>query len=135
MADFRIYYQNFRGLKTKTKEIRLALLTTDFDMIVGTETWLDDSICDSELFNSNYNVYRRDRNSTMLAGKAGGGVVIAVSTRFHSKRIQRFESPFEDLWVSVKLEESDVGETLFGAIYIPPPVTVTVLDGFFRKLQ
>lgn len=126
MATLKIYYQNFRGLKTKTKDLRLATLLGDYDIIVGTETWLDDSVYDDELFSNNYYVYRRDRQSTSLAGKYGGGVLVAVSIKYHSKRMFHFESTGEDLWISVKISTDKV--LLIGAIYIPPPITVSSLE-------
>lgn len=102
MAALKIYYQNFRGLKTKTKDLYLATSLGDYDVIVGTETWLDDSVYDNELFCNNYHMYRRDRQSTSLAGKSGGGVLVAVSIKYHSKKMSHYESTGEDLWISVK---------------------------------
>lgn len=133
MANLKIYYQNFRGLKTKTKDLRLANLLHDYDVIVGTETWLDSGVYDNELLSDSYNIYRRDRESTSLTGKIGGGVIIAVSVKYHSKRIKRFESSVEDLWVSIKISSGDSKYTLFGAIYLPPPISTTTMDSFLEN--
>jgi hypothetical protein len=42
------------------------------EIIIGTETWLNDSVHNSEIFPPNYNIYRRDRRDGF------GGVLIAV---------------------------------------------------------
>ena len=55
------------------------------DIIVGTESWLRPDIMNSEIFPSNYTVYRRDRDTS------GGGVFIAVIDEKSSTR-QRQDS-------------------------------------------
>ena len=46
-----------------------------FTIIAITETWLDFRVNDSELINSSYSVYRRDRED-VLGDKTGGGVAL-----------------------------------------------------------
>ena len=43
-----------------------------------TETWLNQSIYDSELFTDYYNVIRRDRDFEMVGRSRGGGVLMAL---------------------------------------------------------
>jgi hypothetical protein len=65
-ANISIYYQNVRGLCTKTHEFYLSSLssTSNFDIIALTETWLNDSVSDGELLDlDRFNVFRKDRNS------------------------------------------------------------------------
>lgn len=52
-----IYYQNVRGLRTKTEAFYRQLCVSSFDLIVLTETWLVDGISDCELFGDQYIVY------------------------------------------------------------------------------
>lgn len=47
-----------------------------------TETWLFGGINDSELFDSSFNVYRRDRHSDPSINTVGGGILIAVKSCF-----------------------------------------------------
>ena len=47
----------------------------NYDLIVLTETHLDHSILDSEIFPSHFTVFRNDRK---INGRHGGGVLIAV---------------------------------------------------------
>lgn len=61
MDYLSIYYQNTRGLRTKTEELYNNILLSSYDIIVFTETWLNSNICNSELIDSRYILYRRDR--------------------------------------------------------------------------
>ena len=51
-------YQNVRGLRTKSTELFITTIACWFDIISFTETWLHSSIYDSELFHSDFVVYR-----------------------------------------------------------------------------
>lgn len=78
MASLDIFYQNVRGLRTKTKEFLTNVLNSDYDVICITETWLHPGIFDSELFDPRYSVYRVDRDYDRLGLRMGGGVLVAV---------------------------------------------------------
>lgn len=73
-----LYYQNARGLRTKTIDFLRNVLNSDYDFICITETWLVPGIFDSELFDSRYSVYRTDRNCEAMGVTRGGGTLIAV---------------------------------------------------------
>lgn len=73
MNKLKLYYQNTIGLRTKLAQFLLASTTNDFDIISLTETWLNEDIEDSQLFNTNYNVYRHDRNRELAGLSRGGG--------------------------------------------------------------
>jgi hypothetical protein len=69
-----VYYQNVRGLRSKTTLFRNNVETCLFDFIALTETFLTSSVCDGELFPPGYKVIRQDR-----VGDLGwGGVLLAV---------------------------------------------------------
>src|SRR5436190_6446778 len=78
----RLYYQNVRGLNTKLTQLYLNVLPVNYDVLVFTETWLTDSIRDSELLDQRYNIYRTDRNRAVTGKTRGGGVLIAVNDSF-----------------------------------------------------
>ena len=54
---------NFQSIKTKQGQLYNLLDTcsTKPDIIFGTETWLDPSIKDSQIFPPGYNIFRNDR--------------------------------------------------------------------------
>lgn len=73
-----MYYQNVRGLRTKTSKLFLSIESCDFDIIALSETWLNSSIYDSEMFTSDFTVYRCDRSATKSGLEMGCGVLLAV---------------------------------------------------------
>lgn len=77
-----VYYQNVRGLRTKVNHLFLQSVDSAYDIICLTETFLNSNIQDSELFCSNYSVYRRDRATTASKKLDGGGVLLAVRNNF-----------------------------------------------------
>lgn len=121
-----------RGLRTKTIDFYLNVLTCNFDIIVLSETWLAYDIRDSELFCSRYLVYRRDRESSGFHNnKTGGGVLVAVSKRLSSYRVTKWESRCEDVWVCVDVcLNKRPTKLLICAVYIPPPVQNHILEHF-----
>ncbi|XP_058449397.1 uncharacterized protein LOC131429340 [Malaya genurostris] len=62
-VQLKIYYQNVRGLRTKIDDFFVAVYDAEFDVIVLSETWLNDDISSLQLFGSGYTVYRNDRDS------------------------------------------------------------------------
>ncbi len=52
---------NCRSITGKVPNLETVLETEDPDVIVGTESWLKSSVASGELFPSEYNVFRRDR--------------------------------------------------------------------------
>lgn len=114
----RIYYQNVRGLRTKIDSLFLAVTEADYDVIVLTETWLDDRIYSTQLFGTLYTVFRADRSILNSQRSRGGGVLIAVSTKLNA-----FVDPapisdtLEQLWIMVKVMNHVIS---IGVIYLPP---------------
>ena len=53
----------------------MGVMSGNYDIIALTETWLNSSFYDSELFDNRYTVIRRDRSENKLRG---GGVLIAL---------------------------------------------------------
>lgn len=82
------YYQNIRGLRTKTSRFYVATTECYYDVIALTETGLIPSIHDSELFNpGDFMVYRSDRNHLNSDCSIGGGVLIAVRSNIGSEYV------------------------------------------------
>ena len=72
----RILNINFQSIKRKQHLLTNLIDSTKPDIIFGTETWIDNSIKDSQIFPSGFNIYRTDRNLS------GGGVLIAVKDTY-----------------------------------------------------
>lgn len=82
------YYQNVRGLRTKTSKFLLASTSCNYDVIALTETSLNSSFYDGELFDtSEFFVYRCDRSELNSVSEVGGGVLIAVKSDVNSELV------------------------------------------------
>lgn len=132
MASINVYYQNVRGLRTKTHTFYRKLCCSNYDLIILTETWLNKSVLNSELFDDRYVIYRRDRDTSNQSVKRdGGGVLVAVSKTMSSHRENKWESDAEDLWVTINVQNSNlINPYTFCAVYLPPPVSKTSLNNF-----
>lgn len=114
------YFQNVRGLRTKLKDFYLATLQESYDIVLINESWLNDSIANSEFFSPNFNVYRKDRDPILSGKKDGGGIIIAVRCTLNSlvKEEWSCDGIVEDLWVQIVL---DSGKKLnICCTYVPP---------------
>lgn len=78
----QLYYQNVRGLRSKTKEFFYNVSMLCYDFIALTETWLSEDISSLELFPSHYTVIRCDRNFGAMGVTRGGGVLLAYRNYF-----------------------------------------------------
>jgi hypothetical protein len=73
-----IFYQNVRGLRTKCTNFYDNVCINDSKIVCITETWLNDSFCNRNLFPDDYFVFRADRVYTDFSLTRGGGVLTAV---------------------------------------------------------
>lgn len=131
-----IYYQNVRGMRTKTEDIFKNVLLTSYDIIAFTETWLNPNISNGEFLDPRYVVYRRDRLSSKVSKKDGGGVMFAVNNKIKSTRIKNWESDLEDLWLSVELNINNCNKKIaLCLIYMSPPIKHDSLQSFLNNVN
>jgi len=78
--------------------------STQADIILGTESWLDESVKSAEVFPHNFKPYRRDRKT----GKQGGGDFILVSTNLESEEPTELtvDEELEVVWSKIKIKGS-----------------------------
>ena len=129
------YYQNTRGLRTKVEDFYVAAYDAESDVIVLTETWLNDEILSSQLFSQRYTVYRKDRDSIRSGKSRGGGVLIAVSNRLTSSRCTvRVDDDIEQLWINVNRDGRKIH---IGVAYVPPDLAgeVTVIGRLINSIE
>lgn len=134
-----VYYQNTRSIKNRTTAAYNYIASSNSDIIAITETWLDCSILDAEITNSDiYNLYRVDRNFTATGLTRGGGVLAAINNKINSSlvplNLNDIElTPLIDLLcVKVNLHHSNM---FIFVIYISPDVTVTEYEKLFDYLS
>jgi Reverse transcriptase (RNA-dependent DNA polymerase) len=131
-----IYYQNVRGLRSKTNLFRNNTLNCNYDIISVTETWLRDGIYNRELFDKRYAVFRRDRDTSKSAKKDGGGVCIAIKKdstylTFNNTAWQCDE--IEDIWVTL-ISKVNNQRLHINTAYIPGIVSAKCLKSFTHSV-
>ena len=110
-----VYYQNVRGLRTKIDEVYLATEDNMYDVIILTETGLDDRINSVQLFGSSYTVFRCDRSHLNSEKRSFGGVLLAVAKQHQCDLFEPAHGRnLEQICVSVTIHALKL---LFSAIY------------------
>ena len=84
---------NIRSLPPSIDEIRTIATQTKAAVIALTETWLDDSVNDSELRINNYCLIRADRN------RQGGECLFIRENLTFNRRLDILTDSIETLWV------------------------------------
>ena len=82
-----IVLANVRALNNKFEEVRLRITNMQPDVVVLTESWLDERTPDSSINISNYSIIRKDRNSK------GGGILCYVRSSYNSHVLTTDELP------------------------------------------
>lgn len=108
-----ILHLNVRSLIHKMDEIRLLFASNKVGIISFSETWLDNSINDSEIEIENYVVIRKDRN------RNGGGVCVYIRSDIcYNVRTDLDHAHIEAVWLDILFPNSK--PLLIGALYRPP---------------
>lgn len=132
--DIRMYYQNVRGLRTKTAEFFNNSLSCDYDAIALTETSLNASFFDSELFDSKqFSVYRTDRSELNSTYQRFGGVLTAVRTQFPSEQVLvPGIDNVEMIVVRVHLQNHSL---YICCLYVPSGSSVAIYSEYLEALE
>ena len=96
--------------------------SADPDIILGTESWLNSNILDSEVFPGNFNVIRKDRPD----GRASGGVFIASRNDLILTHRPDFDADCEVVWA--QLQTRGAKPVFIGCYYRPPNDGALSLD-------
>ncbi|CAH2085474.1 unnamed protein product [Euphydryas editha] len=113
--NLSVYYQNVRGLRTKTNIFFRNIIQVDYDIVCLTETWLLSGIYDQEIFDSRYRVYRCDRDYETRGDHLGGGVLIALRRELQAYSFSTISMPgaaAEAIELCVDLKSSNKSERL-----------------------
>lgn len=119
-----LFYQNVRGLRTKTHQFKQNILTYNYDVILITETWLTGVFYANELCDDRYDVYRCDRNLNTSTKKSGGGVMICIKRSLRAQQRSDWVcGDIESVWLTVSanaLRTGDKRNLHICLVYIPP---------------
>ena len=132
--SFSLYYQNIRGCRTKLNDLSASITSSNFDLIALSETWLDSDISDSEIVNSGYVIFRKDRNFDGTRTSRGGGVLLAVSVTCACSQLNtntfHVAVPSIDV-IGIKVVLGKYSHYVFN-VYVPPNLPFASYDTLFR---
>ncbi|KAI8509408.1 HEAT repeat-containing protein 1, partial [Branchiostoma belcheri] len=117
---------NFQSIRNKVSEFHVFCDTVKPDVIVGTESWLDPTVGNSEVFPTSYSAYRKDREGR------GGGVFIAVKNSIIATHLPDPDCTSELTWVQIQLAHSKTVH--IGAYYRPPSADQSDLTSLEQSL-
>jgi len=96
------------------------IMSSNPDIVIGTESWLKPKHYDNEIFNLDlgYTSFRRDRQT-----QAGGGVFIAIKNYILAQEATHLHTDCENMWVQIEIEcqnHYSLGHTINLKNMIPP---------------
>ena len=109
----KVLVVNFQSLGNKKASLQHLIESTQPDVIIGNETWLDSSKHSSEFFPPDYIVYRKDR-----ATDNHGGVLVAITTKLISSEATELNTECEAIWAQIQI--ANVKTLYIGSFYRPP---------------
>ena len=94
----KISHLNIRSLYPKLDSIRLLLRDQPFDIFTISETWLNPTITDQELFILGYTILRQDRSR-----KLGGGIAVYIRDGIPYRQRDDFteNQKIESCWIEI----------------------------------
>lgn len=141
-SKLNIFYQNVRGIRTKCLELYNNILSSDYDIMCITETWLQSDISDSEFCDSRYDIFRCDRDLDSTNKVTGGGVMVCVLRDLCATVKQEWAcDQIESICVSIPGRRLGTNVNLhIILIYLPPDNLIAsrlqcVLSSFQRLLD
>ena len=133
LKEFKLYYGNLRGLKSKEKSLREIIGEENPTLMCLTETHLklDDELEEFE----GYKTIRNDRN-----GQDGGGVLIAYRKSLENITVEvaRDNENCETLWIVIDNKHGQWGTSIrLGVVYAPQECRnrLEVFQGMYRKIE
>ena len=117
----RIAHINVNSLRNKVDELSSLITSETISVLAVSETHLDNSITDTGVGISGYNIFRNDRNIF------GGGVAIYIQNNIPVRvRSDLMVPGIEALWLEVHLAHCK--QFLVGCVYRPPSSNVQYVE-------
>lgn len=137
LTEIAFFYQNVRGLRTKCTQFLLSVYSCSSDIIVITESGLDDSFHNDVVFPRSFSVNRCDRSKDNSNKDRLGGVIIAIKKVFKPSEVDL--SNFSDIEICCSRIDLTASSKLYVVcVYIPPrsqPSVVTRYLDAFRFIE
>lgn len=132
------FYQNVRSIQsgTKLREFQDSVYSNQFDIVAVSETWLSQTISDSELLPWDYDIHRCDRSSSGGDSVHGGGVLIASRTNLRCRPVFLHATEESNMeYVAIELNTNNCGKVLVAVFYRPPSSNVDWIRYFIKTLE
>ena len=117
---------NVRSILPKIEEIRLLLSVTSLDILNVCETWLDNSVNDTEISVSGYAIVRKDRN------RHGGGVLMFLKEDI---KFDLVSCDSQDQVEAVFVKICGQSEFVLGCLYRPPSAPSHYFDALLDCIE
>lgn len=125
----KLCQHNVRSLPSKLDHIRLSLEGQPLDILSVNETWLDNSIRNSDIHIPGYTIERNDRS------REGGGVACYIKETIKYKLRKDLTHPhLEALWLEIKPSKSHKN-ILIGSIYRPPSANAQYMEDLINVID
>lgn len=127
--SLKILYLNARSIQNKTEELQFIITqTVDFDIVVITEHWLNDTTVNYFLMENYVNVFACRPN------RIGGGSAILIKKNIKHKTIFKF-SDDNNSFTCVQIETSSKEKINISSIYRNTIYTNLAIQTFFQQLS
>ncbi|XP_021359177.1 uncharacterized protein LOC110454126 [Mizuhopecten yessoensis] len=98
IKPIRIATINFQSISNKKPYLDQIIHSLKPDIIIETETWLNNTISSYEYFPvTEYTVYRKDHNPNKN-GQSHGGVLLAITNKYNTEQIKELETDNESIF-------------------------------------
>ena len=108
----KILVVNCRSVVDKKPQMENLIDSTQADIILGTESWLNDKHVSTAVFPKGFKVFRKDR-----CGQTGGGVFILVSERLVSHEPEKLKSDGDCELVWAQVQVPGTSQLFIGSFY------------------
>ena len=116
----------FCAVTNKQSELVTFVNLHDIDILCGTESHLDKTILDSEIFPEHFSILRKDRNIH------GGGVFVMVKSTLLSSQVDTGVS-CEIVWICIHNKAAQI--LIVGSFYRPPQSPISVLEELAKSIM
>ncbi|KAH0816060.1 hypothetical protein GEV33_006731 [Tenebrio molitor] len=117
---------------TKLRDFYCASLAENYDVLAITETWLSSDVYNNEILDARYSIYRNDRNALNSIKGRGGGVMLAVSSKYESLQLTNVNKEVEEIWVKIITGKRDL---ILCCVYLLPKSDLSKFSSHIVSLQ
>lgn len=135
MKGIKLLYLNVRSLLKHLDEVKLNLLSGEFDIVVCGESWLHKNVADSLLYCTGYTLYRCDRQTINHTGhtKAGGGLCVYARDDLKILNLDSCNMSNRDIeTINLGIQKGNSKRFTVCAVYRPPTGNT---DNFINSLE